>query len=385
MSDLPPIERAHMTPARFVIGVIVKAFILFVAFNLVYAALDPLSVLSRLSVYNTLVPGRVRLPFGENPDIAYNFSLFQLDAMFASHVVTQPKPADEYRVILIGNSSVWGFLLTPPQTLAGQINAASLTLADGRHVRAYNLGYPTITLTKDLLMLSRAVDYQPDLIVWLTTLEAFPYSQQLSSPIVQHNPDTVRALIATYNLSLDPRDPAFVAPTFLDRTIVGQRRALADVLRLNLYGFMWASTGVDQFYPDTYTPAQTDLETDPSFFDLQPPLTRTDLAFDALDAGVALAGQTPVLLVNEPILISNGQNSDVRYNFFYPRWAYDDYRALLAGEVDRRGWHYRDLWDLVPPEQFTNSAIHLTPTGSSLLAGRVGAAIVDQAEHVEGP
>ena len=52
------------------------------------------------------------------------------------------------------------------------------------------------------------------------------------------------------------------------------------------------------------------------------------LAFDVLDAGMSI---TPnMLLVNEPILISNGANSDIRYNFFYPRWAYDEYRSMLA-------------------------------------------------------
>ena len=37
-----------------------------------------------------------------------------------------------------------------------------------------------------------------------------------------------------------------------------------------------------------------------------------------------------MLLVNEPMLISNGANSEIRYNFFYPRWAYDEYRSMLA-------------------------------------------------------
>ena len=34
--------------------------------------------------------------------------------MFASHELSaSAKPADEYRVLLIGNSSTWGFLLPP--------------------------------------------------------------------------------------------------------------------------------------------------------------------------------------------------------------------------------------------------------------------------------
>ena len=162
--------------------------------------------LGRLSAYNVLFPGRVRLPYGERPDLAYNLSLYNLDAMFASHEIAGgSKPADEYRVVLIGDSSAWGFLQHPEDTLSAQLNARGLATPSGKRVRVYNLGYPTLSLTKDLLMLSRAVHYQPDLIIWLVTLESFPASQQLASPIVQHNPQAVRELIAAGSLELDRR------------------------------------------------------------------------------------------------------------------------------------------------------------------------------------
>ena len=370
MAASPPPVDAH-----FVRNLLLKALALFVACNLVFAALDPLPVLGCLSLYNWLVPGRERLPFGEVPDKAYNISILNLEAMFAAHVVSAPVREPEYRLFLIGDSSVWGFLLKPEETLAGAINAAHLTAPDGRRVRAYNLGHPTISLTKDLLILSYAMRYQPDMIIWLTTLEAFPYEKQLSSPIVQHNPAPVRDLIARYNLHLDAHDAAFADLSFWQRTIVGRRRDLADLVRLNLYGFMWAATGVDQFYPERYEPPQADFEADDSFYDLRPPLTSDDLAFEVLSAGVMLAGDVPVLIVNEPIFISAGRNSDIRYNFFYPRWAYDQYRALLAEYAETNNLPYLDLWDAVPPHEFTNSAIHYTPAASRLVAEHLMAAI----------
>src|SRR5689334_3325310 len=145
-------------------NVLLKALLLFIVANLGFAWLKPLPLLGKISAYNAIFPGRERLPYGENPERAYNLSLFQLDAMFAAHEVAQPKPANEYRVLLIGDSSVWGLLLKPNETLAAQINAAHYTTPDGRAVRAYNLGYPILSLTKDLLILSRAQHYQPDLI-----------------------------------------------------------------------------------------------------------------------------------------------------------------------------------------------------------------------------
>jgi hypothetical protein len=84
----------------------------------------------------------------------------------------------------------------------------------------------------------------------------------------------------------------------------------------------------------------------------------------------------PVLLVNEPMFIGSGANSDIRYNFFYPRWAYEDYRQLLSNLALEKSWHYLDLWDTVPASEFTNSAIHLTPKGTTQLAGGIAQAII---------
>jgi hypothetical protein len=226
--------------------------------------------------------------------------------------------------------------------------------------------------------------YEPDLIVWLVTLESFPYDKQLFPPLVQHNPGPMQSLISNYQLRLDLDDPGFVKESFWDRTLLGRRRALADLLRLQLYGVMWAATGIDQDYPDTYEPRQEDFEEDYSFHDLQPPhLAADDLAFDILAAGRARAGDAPMLIVNEPTFISRGKNSDIRYNFFYPRWAYDDYRPLLAAECAARGWRCLDLWDAIPASEFTNSAVHLTPEGTAQLGALVGPAILQVANGEE--
>ncbi|HET6593980.1 MAG TPA: SGNH/GDSL hydrolase family protein [Anaerolineales bacterium] len=324
--------------------------------------------LGKLSLYNFIFPGRGRFPFGETRE-SYSLSLFDLDAMFASHILAgTEKASHEYRVLLIGDSSVWGTLLTPEQTLAGQLNASALS-ACGKSVRAYNLGYPTISLTKDLMILDRARHYQPDMVVWLTTLEAFPNDKQLTSPIVANNSDGIQTLITNYQLPL----PVLGKPSQWEQTLVSQRRAIADLIRLQIYGALWASTGIDQIYPENYERAQTDLEASDDFHGLTS--LNDALTFDVLNAGMSIVPNT--ILVNEPMLISEGLNSDIRYNFFYPRWAYDEYRQLLAEHAAARNWRYIDLWDLVPASEFTNSAIHLTPAGEALLADKIAGAIQD--------
>ncbi len=350
-------------------GVLVKATAIFLLFNFAFILTSNIPF-GKLTLYNKVFPGRERFPFGETPK-AYNLSIFDLDAMFASHILAgTPKAPDEYRILLIGDSSVWGTLLTPEQTLAGQLNAGDISACD-KKTHVYNLGYPYISLAQELLILDQALQYQPDMVIWLTTLESLPIDKQLGSPLVANNPDRIRELIAKYHLNLNPNDPALIQPSTWDQTFVGQRRTAADLLRLQIYGALWSGTGIDQYYPEDYEHAQLDFDEDYEFHGL----TSSDslqglLAFEVLDAGMS-ASSVPILLVNEPILISNGTNSDIRYNFFYPRWAYDEYRKLLADRAQQNHWNYLDTWDLAPMNEFTNSGVHLTPYGESMLTAKV--------------
>ncbi len=358
----------------FLIRVVIKTVLLFAGLNVLFALAEPLPWLGKLSVYNHLFEGRARLPYGENPAAAYNLSLYQLDAMFASHTLAGDDPPGDVRVLLIGDSAVWGILLHPEDTLAGKLNAGDYHAAAGQPVRAYNLGYPTMSLLKDLMLLDYAMRYDPDVIVWLFTLESFDQIAQLDSAIVQNNANRVQRLIAQHDLDQDQTDPRFVERSFWERTIIGQRRALADMLRLQYYGVAWTLTGIDQEYRDDYTPRAIDLEPSDTWHGFSPgELDADDLALDILHAGVALAGDTPVLFVNEPMLISTGENSDIRYNAFYPRWAYDRFRQIVAAESAQAGWWLLDLWDYLPDAAcYTDSAVHLTPDCSAQLAGRLG-------------
>ncbi|MDP1713601.1 MAG: hypothetical protein Q8L41_02555 [Anaerolineales bacterium] len=358
------------------LNVLIKGLSLFIILNFLFAAWQPR--LERISAYNVVFPGRERLPFGEKSAQAYNLSLFDLDAMFASHVIhREVKADDEFRVILIGDSSVWGTLLKPEETLAGQLNVANLS-ACGKKVRAYNLGYPTISLTKDVMLLSFGMEYDPDLILWMTTLEAFPIEKQTASPVVAKNEETLHRLGGRYGLEVEADNPGLIQKSFWKNTIIGDQRALADIIRLQLYGVMWAATGVDQIYPSDYVPAQIDLAADEKFHEAEPPvLDMKSLALNALETGVRVAAETALMIVNEPILISSGANSNIRYNFFYPRWAYDQYRGMMSALSEQNNWNYVDLWDAIPADEFTNSAIHLTPEGEALLAENLVPLIVE--------
>lgn len=357
---------------RFIRNVIIKSLFLFIVCNLLFVASTPTDPISRISAYNFLFPGRERLPFGERPDLAYNFTTNNLPAMIASHEINGvEKEPGEYRVIVIGDSSVWGYLLTPNDTLSSQINQANIYLQDGRHLRAYNLGYPTLSVLKDVYILSKSMQFQPDLILWLVTLESLLWEKQLASPILQNNIRDVQKVIQDWQLPMTIRPSMLIQTSPWEKTIFGQRRNLADWFRLQLYGVLWAATGIDQAYLDA-EPPQWDLAADDSFYDLTPEnLSSTGLAFSLIQAAVDRIGREKVIVINEPIFISGGKNSEIRYNFYYPRWAYDQYRIMFEAYRTQYDWQYIDAWNIIPPEEFSNSAIHLSKQGTHQVASEI--------------
>lgn len=354
---------------RFIGRVLLKTALLFLLFNLAYVVLHPLPALGRLSLYNHLLPGRLRLPYSDDPARSFNMSIPQLDAMFASHIIDgTAKTSDEFRVLLIGDSSVWGYLLKPTETLSARLNALNLQSSDGRLVRVYNLGYPTSSVTKDLLLLRQGLTYKPDLILWFVTLESLPWPQQLQSPLLELNPQATDELIEQAQLPLTLEREQDSGDGWWGRTMLGERRQLADWIRFQLYGIAWAATSVDQAIPETYNRRMEDLPADLDFQTYhEGELGREELAFDVLKAGIAQAGDVPLVFINEPIFVSRGENSELRYNFYYPRWAYDSYRSLLNEVAEEQAWRLLDLWDAVPPGEFTDSAIHYSPQGVEIL------------------
>ena len=88
-------------------------------------------------------------------------------------------------------------------------------------------------------------------------------------------------------------------------------------------------------------------------------------------AGIRRAGDIPVLIINEPMLVSSGENSEIRYNYYYPREAYDSWHEALRARAAEADWNLLDLWDVLEISDFTNSAIHYNAEAASLLADRV--------------
>lgn len=344
-----------------------KAVLLFCLLNAAFAALHP--PVGRLSIYNWLVRGRERMPADAgNSAETYNISPGDLDALFASHVISGvPKAADEFRVVLLGDSQTWGWAAPASESMAAQFNRMALTPC-GRHIRVYNLAYPGTSVLKDLLIARKGLSYHPDLVLWMVTLQSFTVGSPTATwnqILADLDPMNSEAVLATQGLE---RYAYLVRgrTAFMDRTVIGQRARLARLVLLQLYGAVWAATGVDS--APRHAPAAADVSSDNRYEGISPPnLPLGQMSFGVLNVVRRMLGTTPLLVVNQPIYMATGKNSNVRYSREYPRWAYDAYRLVMSRLVIQQGIAYIDLHDAVPPADFTGS-LHLTDKGEEKLA-----------------
>jgi len=358
--------------------VLLKAALIYILLNLLFAWWDP--PLGRLTAYNWLIPGRVRFPYSESPryySVDYNNPLIQdFDALFGAHIISaDEKPTGEFRVLLLGDSATWGGHVTPEDMLASQINDLNLTTCDGRRIKAYDLGYPWPSLLRDILILDYAQRYQPDMAVWLVTLHSFEKKAADRDFLVPHA-ERMTEVIEKYQLVL-PKvyTEQSVQLTFWDRTIVGQKERLKNILLNQVFGLMWAATGIDNAngLPANRPSLPLDADADISYFDYrsaeESPVLVRSLMFDILRVGTEISGDAPLIVVNEPIYMVSGRNSDLRYNHLYPRWAYDAYRQALTDWMASRGYPFHDFWDALPASRFSNDMAHRDPQGEAQLAG----------------
>jgi hypothetical protein len=308
------------------------------------------------------------MPFGSYSD-PYTVTVDNVDVMFAAHEISAPKAPNEIRVALVGDSSIYGESLLSGETLSGQWNQLGAQCND-KKIKVYNLGYPHPSIIKDLLFIDEAKDRKPDAIIWFVTLNTVMNQYRLN-PFLTGNRERALQMMETYDIPFGPRKELSEQQTgFYQDTLVGQRSFLARWLKLQTLGLLWYTAG-DDFHLEkgNLEIVSSDVKKDPNYRNMPPGTDlRESLLLDTLTAGHTVAGAIPVLLVNEPIFVANGMHSDVRYNDLYPRWAYDQYRGLLADQAQKNSINYLDLWSAVLPEYFTDTPLHLSKDGERLLA-----------------
>ena len=361
--------------------VLLKGIFLFLTFNVMYAVVDP--PVGKLSLYNHVVPGRLRFPYEQESSdyfVGYNAPVYEdFDAMFGAHIISREKPRDEFRLILLGDSATWGISVQAEETLAERLNQLQLTACDGRSVQVYNLGYPMPFLMRDALILDKAMEYEPDMVLWLVTLYTLE-PKKAETYFIQPHAERYQRLLSTYALTSPQLAEPLKKRTFWDQTIIGERRRLKKLVLTQMLGLLWAGTGIDNhegLQPKIALP-EADVTDDVGYEGWQPeesPRLFDSLMFDVLMAGVKMAGEVPVILVNEPIFIAEGRNHLVRYNAFYPRWAYNEYRRRMSEWVATQGLTYLDYWNALPPAGFSDQNFHRSSSGEERFARLLAPAV----------
>ena len=346
-----------------------KGVSIFLIFEFAFYSLHP--NFQWLNVYTTAALKRTRFPASLSAPIDAALDVENLSAMFNSHIVSRPKATNEFRVLVFGDSAVWGANLTPEQTLSGQLNALRMK-CENKYVEVYNLSFPEASSTKDLMILDTAMKYQPDMVVWLITWYTLIPRTRTDHPLINLNPDEYHKLAAHFNfLPYNYESPNLISQ------ITRRNQTLFRIVRFQSYSLVYLATDIDQFPgPPDKLPAQ--LGSDPTFEGMKPPkLFRWRVSLDQVMDFYQLAGNTPIILVNEPTqVLSNVPNSNIYYNVYYPRWIYDQYRKYISEAARQNHWDYLDLWNVFPPKYFTDTPLHLTPHGETELAKMIAPAIV---------
>ncbi len=350
-----------------------KGIIIFLVFEFAFYALHP--NLEWLNVYNFPALKRQRFPISTVAPEDGALDVANIDAMLASHVVSGPKAPDEYRVFVLGDSAVWGIGLTSAQTLPGQMDALGLKCGN-KNVRVYNLSFPRPSATKDLMILDESMKYQPDEIVWVLSGFTLMPKTRIEHPLISQNPDEYYKVAHRFDfLPKSYRAPSLVSQ--VSNQFIDQNRTFFRILRYQFYSLVNLATGLDQIPgPPEELPSQ--LSSNATFEGLKPPkLDVGKVSLDQVQDFYQIAGNVPVILINEPTqVLTNVPNSNIYYNVYFPRWIYDQYRQYVSEAALKNHWNYLDLWNVFPASYYTDTPLHLIPEGETELAKMIAPDIV---------
>lgn len=359
-----------------------QTLIFFFVVNVLYVIAQPLNILDKVNVYNHLVPGRTRFSnYQKNAASLNPVSITRYDELFATHEISAaPKTPAEYRVIILGDSSIWGFGLGADDTLSACINRRDAHLSDGRRIRAFNLGYPRPNVFRDLIFLKRSLDaYHVEQVVWFVSGIGMYRPRLLDHVDVMHNATDVYNLLDQFPI-LVPKGVRLPdrQPSLLDRTLFAQRQDLSSWIKDQFYGFVWMQSRQDNVpFSMRYNPVKVDELGD--IFDVvaegQPyihadQLREDDFLFDVLNIGQQIATKKgiPLSFRLQPMWSATPGTTMQRYNVYYPFWYIDRLKADLNAQSVANHWDYADWSNKLDKRFFTDSPFHFNPEGACYYA-----------------
>jgi hypothetical protein len=336
-----------LTSPRAALGLALRVLALFIGFNLLYIAANPIDEGRLPTLYNTVLPGRLRMVWTSGNGLFVSET--RIPRMLADITAARPKQQDEYRIFVLGSSETWGAYVLPEETVSAVLDSLGLTAPDGRQVRVYNVAFPVPDGLKDLVFADYFLKhhFQPDLILFALNLSTL--NPPNLHPLLLANPDITDAVVQAYRLSdiphLDDLSQAVQPPAWERHNFLAERGDLAAWLTNQAYGFAWTLTGIDFNLPELGQ--QKEYADHVEWTNHRPGL------LEALQQA-AESHQAEVMLYASP-----SASSAPLFN----RW--------IRGEAERLNLPFLDCRQLLPVSEFTNTRLHITPRGHKELANQI--------------
>jgi hypothetical protein len=359
---------ANPDPYRqYVIQVTWRVVAWFVTFNLLYQIIQPLDL--PISLYNSVFPGRLRFAYAKENSSNLMINETWLSRLIADHIVSRPKQADEYRMIMLGSSELWGFTNTADATAPVRLDQMGLQRADGKTIHAYNLAYIWANTFKDLMILDYILQHQadkPDAVILFVNNDSFRIVID-SHPLYADNADLGVELLERYHIRGIDFPPLYdavnTAPWWVRHSFIGERNALAYALINQMYAPMWAGLHVDMALPSKL-PIQTSRAPAPT----------------AAESNLEYQG-----------ILEAFKDLSNEYHFSFGIVMTPMNRAVplfvdaLAAKTKSLNIPVLNCSNLLPPQQFTDFALHFSNEGHRLLAEEVARWIETRQTDPEAP
>jgi hypothetical protein len=379
------IRHAPLTPKLF-LRAFAKAVIGLVCLNIICLLLnfDPAVALIKLNVSCALKDGESRLLYSKGVNDNLADIVIPIDAALATHKIScHPKTQDEYRVIFIGDSQ------TTSAVYSEIINADNLHVA-GKKVVAYNLGWPGTDIVQDVLILDAAMQYQPDLVVLSVTAASFnDVAYPNDNPVGWFRTINKRRL-AALSRKFDLQDwfEASMQPEawYEQWVAIDNSEWIMNPIIpawINRFSYLSNFTKVDylaEYHRTDYyinkpiPPTAIYHSDDPGFMGMP----NTIWKFLNVAQQLSDQHQAKLMLINEPTFNNPSVDNNDKYSNFYEKKLYDRYRVALKKFADKYHFWYFDWWDIVPPDAFTDSPLHMIPEASKSVTEKIISVMVQQ-------
>lgn len=308
--------------------------------------------------------------------------VYWLEIMLRQHELCwrAPQTPDELRLVLFGNSAVYGFPLPAEETLSEYLNQHFADTGTAAHM--FNLAFVTPYQVRDAVVINEALPYEPDIIVYPMTLAEFRHLAPMLHPTSARffNMNTS----ALHRLAADPH-PGLEEPVGKYVQVAGKveapRHPTDQLQDVGLYARRLARSTAEALAAKMNSPR-------PRFQSRAAPQKG---GYDCIKTALGMISYTNwkdwnvlaylddlqrrrgirVLVVHWPVAHEpNGNCFSVRFT----NDAVNDFSAWIRHETEQRQLAYLDLRDFLPAEAYVDS-LHVKAEGHRQIADRVAQAL----------